>query len=98
MAFQKGNRLGAKVGLFGHELNKAIRQGEPNQLRRIAEKLLELAAGGDLAAIRELADRLDGKAVQTVNAIIEHSIDVADEETIRSRLRARPGASKHTVQ
>jgi hypothetical protein len=35
-------------------------------LRRIAEKLAEKAEEGDLAAIREIADRLDGKPTQQV--------------------------------
>jgi len=39
----------------------------PLRLRRIAEKLTEKAEEGDLAAIRELADRLDGKPVQVVD-------------------------------
>ena len=38
----------------------------PKILRRIADKLLGLAAGGDISAIKEVADRLDGKTVQGV--------------------------------
>ena len=34
---------------------------------RIAEKLAEKAEEGDLGAIREIADRLDGKPVQVVD-------------------------------
>ena len=33
-------------------------------LRRVARKLIEKAENGDLAAIKELADRTDGKSVQ----------------------------------
>jgi len=48
----------------------AIRSGNnPHRLRAIAEKLIEKAEQGDLQAIREIADRLDGKATQA----IEHS-------------------------
>jgi hypothetical protein len=88
MPFQIGNKLAARGGKFGHELHKAITQGDPEKLRRIAEKLLELAEGGDLAAIRELADRLDGKSAQTVYASLEHSVDVGSGESIESRLNA----------
>ena len=35
-------------------------------LRRIADQLLDRAEGGDLAAAREIIDRLDGRAAQTV--------------------------------
>ena len=33
-------------------------------LRRVARKLIQKAEEGDLAAIKELADRVDGKAMQ----------------------------------
>ena len=36
------------------------------QLRAIARKLLERALEGDLQAIREIADRLDGKPAQVI--------------------------------
>ena len=35
-------------------------------LRRIARKLLEQAYTGDIAAIKEVADRLDGKVAQLI--------------------------------
>jgi hypothetical protein len=40
---------------------------DPLRLHRIAEKLTEKAEEGDLAAIREIADRLDGKPTQVVD-------------------------------
>ena len=36
-------------------------RSNPLALRRISAKLIEKAEGGDLAAIREIADRLGGK-------------------------------------
>jgi hypothetical protein len=42
-------------------------RGNPQALRRIAAKLVERAEQGDLAAIREIADRLDGKPVQLLD-------------------------------
>ena len=41
-------------------------RSNPLALRRIAAKLVERAEEGDLAAIREIADRLDGKAPQAI--------------------------------
>jgi hypothetical protein len=42
-------------------------RADPLRLRRIAERLAEKAEEGDLAAIRELADRLDGKPAQVID-------------------------------
>lgn len=35
-------------------------------LRLIAEKLIDLAVEGDMQAIKEIGDRVDGKAVQAI--------------------------------
>ncbi|MCP4361195.1 MAG: hypothetical protein GY796_24570 [Chloroflexi bacterium] len=40
-----------------------------------------MAAGGDIRAIKEVADRLDGKAVQQVEA--EHTGHIAVAVTVR---------------
>ena len=77
--------MGRPIGSVNREkpFNDALRialRGDPLRLRRIAEKLAEKAEGGDLAAIRELADRLDGKPTQ---AIDRHDVPVeklTDEE------------------
>ena len=44
-------------------------------LRLVARKLIEKAESGDLAAIKELADRTDGKSVQ--QNVNQHEIDAA---------------------
>ena len=46
----------------------ALKADDPKALRAIARTLLETAASGDLQAIKEVADRTDGKAVQSVDA------------------------------
>lgn len=46
------------------ELNAA--GDDAKALRSIARKLLDKAEDGDLQAIREIADRLDGKPVQGI--------------------------------
>jgi Family of unknown function (DUF5681) len=54
------------------------------KLRAVAEKLFDLAMGGDVSAIREIGDRLDGKALASVdiNATVT---DLTDAER-RNRL------------
>src|SRR6267142_785048 len=39
---------------------------DPRYLRAIARKLIEMAETGDLQAIKEVGDRLDGKCAQTI--------------------------------
>ena len=54
----------------------ALGEGDPKALRGLARKLLATAAADDgLAAIKEVADRLDGKPAQ----VIENSEDGAFE-------------------
>ena len=46
------------------------------KLRRelIAEKLIQLAETGDIAAIRYLTDRIDGKPVETIKADVRGNV------------------------
>lgn len=51
-----------------------VDDNDPLKRRRIhiaAEALLNAACDGDVAAMREIGDRLDGKAVQAIEAVIE---------------------------
>jgi hypothetical protein len=64
--------MGRPIGSPNREkpFNDALRialRSNPLRLRRIAEKLAEKAEQGDLAAIREIADLLDGKPVQVID-------------------------------
>lgn len=53
---------------FRDALRKKIAEAseDPRKLDRIADKLFALAEAGDVAAIKEVADRLDGKVPQAV--------------------------------
>jgi hypothetical protein len=71
MPFQPGNNEGAKsrkAKPFRDALNLEIAAaGEDHKaLRRIAGALLDQAYGGDMQAIKEVADRMDGKVPQAV--------------------------------
>ena len=66
MAFQPGHKHGAKSRLFDGALRRAIAQDDADRLRQAAEKLLDEAAAGKPWALMQLADRLDGKAEQSV--------------------------------
>ena len=77
MAFKKGqsgNPGGrSKEKPFADALRMEIAAAGENHkaLRKVAKALLEQAEGGDIRAIRELADRLDGKPLQAVEASMD---------------------------
>lgn len=66
MPFQEGNQHGAKPRLWSGALHRAIQQDDGRRIRAAAEKLLDLAANGEAWAVKELADRLDGKPGQNL--------------------------------
>lgn len=69
---QSGNPKGrAKDKPFRDALILAIKEAEASEsstraLRRVAERLLDEAASGNVQAIKEIADRLDGKVPQGI--------------------------------
>lgn len=73
MAFQpgqSGNPGGRPKAakLFRDALLVELKRADNNveRIQRVAEKLVLNAMGGDTAAIREIADRIDGKVPQAV--------------------------------
>ena len=63
---QPGNTNSSKNNrLWADTIRRAVVQDDANRLRQIAEALLNEAADGNIAAIKELGDRLDGKSVAT---------------------------------
>jgi len=60
---QQGNQNAAKRRLFYDKL-RLVRTQEPHRLRGIAEQLVRQAEEGEPWAIREIIDRIDGKAIQ----------------------------------
>jgi oligoendopeptidase F len=62
----KGNTNAAKGKVWNDALRKAIAQN-PHKVRAAVEQLLDLAADGEAWAIKELADRLDGKSMQSTD-------------------------------
>ena len=61
---QPGNKNGTKNKPFLDALRKSIAQN-PQKLRNAADKVLDKAEEGEPWAVNFLADRTDGKAVQT---------------------------------
>ena len=68
----KETKVGAPVGntnsnknnrIWANTIRKLAIQEDYKRIHVIAEKLFEKAAEGDLGAMKEVGDRLDGKAV-----------------------------------
>jgi hypothetical protein len=59
-----GNQNGKKGKLFYNQLRKALVQEDSLKLRKIADKLVDAAEKGEPWAIKEVIDRVDGRAVQ----------------------------------
>ncbi|CAB4161506.1 hypothetical protein UFOVP770_54 [uncultured Caudovirales phage] len=73
----KGNTNSSKNNrLWADTLKRALLQADGNKIRAIAEALIEKAASGDVSAIRELGDRVDGKPTQQIDQTTEHSGEV----------------------
>lgn len=82
MAAPKGNSNAKKGTLWADAIRKAVMRAAEGDTegRRKLDKLAEVtvAAGlaGDMAAIKEIGDRLDGKATQAIEAQVDASVTV----------------------
>jgi hypothetical protein len=87
--------MGRPIGSLNREkpFNQALLmtlRGNPLALRRIAAKLVEKAEEGELAAIREIADRLDGKPAQVIDRRDVPVTELSDEELLAIAAGALP--------
>ena len=63
---QPGNKNGTKNKPFLDALRRSIAQN-PQKLRNAADKVLEKAEEGEPWAVKEIMDRIDGKALQATS-------------------------------
>lgn len=59
-----GQIRGATKGKIWRDAIRRAVQGDPKRIDRLAVKLCEMAEEGDMQAMKEIGDRLDGKPLQ----------------------------------
>lgn len=70
MGAPTGNRNAAKAKVWTAAIERALERRSKADIKgvdELADKLLEVAAAGDMAALKEIGDRLEGKPAQSVN-------------------------------
>lgn len=78
MAAPQGNQFAAKSRVWTQAINNVLDRRHPNgrmaALEDLAEKLIAAVESGDLAALREFGDRMEGKPSQALS--VDGSLDV----------------------
>ena len=67
MAAPQGNQNAKKAKIWSDALRKEL-DGNQNaaKLRKLARKLIEMAEEGNIQAMKEIGDRLEGKPAQAI--------------------------------
>ena len=77
MGAPKGNQNSTKdKRVWGKVVRKLAVQEDYKRIHNVAEALFRKAEDGDIAAIRELGDRIDGKSEQTITGDSDQPITI----------------------
>jgi hypothetical protein len=87
--------MGRPIGSLNRErpFNQALLielRSNPHALRRIAAKLIERAQEGEMAAIKEIGDRLDGKPAPVIDRLDVRLTELTDEQLLAIAAGALP--------
>lgn len=63
---QAGNKNASHDKPWSNALRRALLEGNGKKLRAVADQLVAKAESGDVQAIKEIGDRLDGRPAQTI--------------------------------
>ncbi|MDE2022270.1 MAG: hypothetical protein KGI71_05170 [Patescibacteria group bacterium] len=90
-----GNNYAVKRRPWADAINRALARREQTKsgadLNKLADKLIDAAAEGDMAALKELGDRLDGKPHQTGEIELRGSLTEAIESLPVARRPSETG-------
>lgn len=84
------NPLGRKSDKIIRDALLAVQRQEPERLKRLAEKWWDNAEAGDQQAMNSLADRIDGKPLQTLASDPENPLIPAGENLAAALLKSIP--------
>lgn len=76
MPAPKGNKNASHDKPWAAAVRRALLANDGKKLRAVAEKLVEKAEAGDVAALKEIGDRLDGKPAQAITGEIDTTVTV----------------------
>lgn len=77
MAAAKGNKYSSKNNrLWADTLRRVCVQADGKKIRALAEALVAKALDGDVSAIKEIGDRIDGKVPQMLQGDPDQPISI----------------------
>ncbi len=84
MGAPAGNKNATKNRLWTDALNRALLADDGKKLRSLADKLISRAEEGDVTALKEIGDRMEGKPAQSVIlagelGITQRASDLSDD-------------------
>ena len=80
---QPGNKNAVKNRPWAEAINRVLLANDGAKMRALAEKIVEKALEGDVAALKEVGDRSDGKPAQQVQIGGDGSGDPVVVEVVR---------------
>lgn len=63
---QPGNKNATKAKPWSEAINRVLLANDGEKMRKLAEKIVEKALDGDVPALREIGDRVEGKPAQAI--------------------------------
>lgn len=90
----EGNKNATKNRPWAEAINRALLAEDGKKLRALAEKLIEKALEGDVAALKEVGDRSDGKPHQSValsgEVSLRKAVELTDDQLAEIALASGP--------